>query len=307
MTAHTTASRPIRAPSRSAATLSYISCACAAAASIATLLWSGSFPAPPGSSAFNAALAEARGWSLVTVAVVLPLLVSCLVAARNGSQSGHLAWLGALAYLVYTYLELAVSPPFSALYLLYVLAFACAIPALILGVTAVDARALNSQIEDRLPRRSVGAFGLALGVLLPLAWLKGIVAHTVAGEFGWPSGVDAIGHVVHALDLGLQAPLGIATGVLLLRRKPAGAVLAPILLVNAIGMGLALTAMVVASALGSGQSLLAGAPFAVLPVVATALAALFFRALELPQNGSGGPQRGLRFTEPERVSGSGAR
>jgi hypothetical protein len=283
------ATRPIRPPSRSAETLSYISCACAAAASIATLLWSGSFPSPPGDSAFNAALAEARGWSLVTVAMVLPLLVSCLLAARKGSQGGHLAWLGTLAYLVYTYLEFAVSPPFSALYLLYVLAFACAIPALILGVTAVDAGALNAQIEDRLPRRRIAAFGLAIGVLLPLAWLKGIVAQTVAGEFGWPSGAAAIGHVVHALDLGLQAPLGIATGVLLLRRKPAGAVLAPILLVNAIGMGLALTAMVVAGALGSAQSPLTGAPFAVLPVVAAALATLFFRALELPRSASGGP------------------
>jgi hypothetical protein len=233
--------------------------------------------------------------------MVLPLLVFCLLGARRGSPVGHLAWLGTLAYLVYTYLELAVSPPFSALYLLYVLAFACAIPALILGVIAIDAGALARRLEDRLPRRSIAAFGLALGVLLPLAWLKGIVAQTAAGEFGWPSGVDAIGQVVHALDLGLQAPLGIATGVLLLRRKPAGAVLAPILLVNSVSMGLALTAMVVASALGSGSSPLAGAPFALIPIAAAALAARFFRALELPGSLHGGAGRGLRLADVERA------
>jgi hypothetical protein len=269
----------IRPPSSAARVLSYVSGACAATASVTTLLWSGSFPLPPGNSAFNAALAEARGWSLVTLTIALPLLGLCLRAARNGSRSGHLSWLGVLAYLVYTYLELAVSPPFTALYLLYVLAFACAIPAWVLGVAAVDAAALERSIDGSLPRRSIAAFGLASGMLLSLAWLKGIVAQTVAGQFGWPSGVDAVGHVVHALDLGLQAPLGIATGLLLLRGKPGGALLAPILLVNSICMGLALTAMVVSSALAGGRSPLEGAPFTVIPIVAAALATLFFRAV----------------------------
>jgi len=275
------ASTPTRPASGAAQALSFVSGACAAAASLATLLWSGSFPSPPDSVGFNAALAEARGWSLVTLAIALPLLAFCLLAARRGSRGGHLAWLGTLAYLTYTYLEFAVAPPFSALYLLYVLAFACAIPALVMGVAAVDASALERSLGARWPRRSTAAFGLAVGVLLPLAWLKGIVAQTVAGDFGWPSGVAAIGHVVHALDLGLQAPLGIATGVLLLRHKPGGVVLAPILLVNSVCMGLALTAMVVASAVGSGRSPLEGAPFAVLPLLASVLAAGFFRPLEV--------------------------
>jgi hypothetical protein len=279
------ASAPTRPPSPAAQALSLVSVAAAAAASVATLLWNGSFPPPPDSAGFNAALAEARGWSLVTLAIALPLLASCLLAARRGSQSGHLAWLGTLTYLVYTYLEFAVAPPFSALYLLYVVAFACALPALIMGVAAVDAVALERDIGLALPRRSTAAFALAVGVFLPLAWLKGIVAQSVAGEFGWPSGVAAIGHVVHALDLGLQAPLGIATGVLLLRRRPGGVVLAPLFLVNSVCMGLALTAMVVASAVGSGRGPLEGAPFAVLPLLAGVLAARFFRTLEGPSRG----------------------
>jgi hypothetical protein len=294
----------IRPPARAATALSLVSSVCAAAASVATLLWSGSFPPPPGAALFNAALAEARGWSLVTLAIALPLLAFSLLAARNGSRSGHLAWLGTLAYLVYTYLEFAVGPPFTALYLLYVVAFACAIPALVMGVAAVDAAALERSLGAELPRRSIATFGLALGVLLPLAWLKGIVARTIAGDFGWPSGVDAIGHVVHALDLGLQAPLGIATAVLLLRRKPGGAVLAPILLVNSICMGLALTAMVVSSALASGRTPLEGAAFAIIPLIATVLAAGFFRALELPHSWRGGPRRGLRFAATKHSPGS---
>jgi hypothetical protein len=257
------------------------------------LLTDDAFPQPPGASGFNVALAEARGWSLVTLVVALPLLGACLLAARKGaSRTAQLGWLGALAYLVYTYLELAVSPPFTALYLLYVCAFACAIPALILGVAAAD-RDTDPTLAPTLPRRAVAAFGLTSAAGLSLAWLKGILAQTLAGAFGWPSGVDAIGHVVHALDLGLQAPLGIAAAVLLLRRKPGAVVVAAIFLVNSICMGLALMAMVVYSAMATGRSALEGAPFALLPVVATALAVRFFQALELRGKALDRPQRSL--------------
>ncbi|HEU4581422.1 MAG TPA: hypothetical protein VFS67_24360 [Polyangiaceae bacterium] len=287
----------VRPVPRAARVLSLISGACAGAASAATLFSRSSFPPPPGAISVNAALAEARGWSLVTLVVALPLLTVCLLGTRQrgarqrgarqrgahqrGARSAYLGWLGVLAYLVYTYLELAVSPPFTALYLLYVAAFACAIPALILGVAASE-RALEPTLAAVLPRRAVAALALASAVFLSLAWLKGILAQTVAGAFGWPSGVDAIGHVVHALDLGLQVPLGIATALLLLRRKPGAVEAGAIFLVNSICMGLALTAMVASSALAAGRSAFEGAPFAVIPIVATALAVWFFRAIELP-------------------------
>jgi hypothetical protein len=125
----------------------------------------------------------------------------------------------------------------------------------------------------------VAAFGLLSGAFLSLAWLKGIAARTVVGEFGWPSGEAAIGHVVQALDLGLQVPLCVGAAVLLLRRRPGGYVAAGVMLVNAVCMGSALTAMVAASALRSGQSMLASAPFAALPLFAAALAVVFFRAM----------------------------
>jgi hypothetical protein len=185
-----------------------------------------------------------------------------------------------------------VSPPFTALYLPYILAFACAIPALIQGVAGLDASAVQRALGVHFPRRSIAAFGLATGVLLSLAWLKGIVAQTAAGQFGWPSGIAAIGHVVHALDLGLQAPLGIATAVLLWRREPGGSVLAGILLTNSVCMGLALTAMVASSALTAGRSPLEAVPFALIPVVASALAARFFLALELSNDLRTGPRGG---------------
>ena len=106
-------------------------------------------------------------------------------------------------------LEFAVSPPFTALYLLYVVAFACAIPALVMGAASIDVESLPRAFGDRAPRRTVAVFSLVFATLLALAWLRGIAQRTWAAAFGWPSGADAVGHVVHALDLGLQVPLAI--------------------------------------------------------------------------------------------------
>jgi hypothetical protein len=263
----------------SAVVLSIVSLTCAAAASVTTLAWADAFPEPSPAPTFNGPLAEARGWSLVTLGIVLPLAALSLAAARRGSLRARLLWLGTLAYLVYTYLEFAVSPPFTALYLPYIAAFGCAIPALVMAVASIDTKELATTFSDRTPRRTVALFALASAVLLTLAWLKEIVTQTVDRDFGWPHGEAAIGHVVHALDLGLQVPLGIATGLLLLRRRAAGYLAAAVMLVNSVCMGAALTAMVAAAALISDRSLMEAVPFLVLPLVAVALAVPFFRAI----------------------------
>jgi hypothetical protein len=263
---------------RPAAFLSIAALACAAAASVATLAWSGAFPEVSTTPALNGVLAEARGWSLVTLGLVAPLLALSLVAARRGSLRGRLAWLGTVAYLVYTYLEFAVSPPFTALYLVYVTAFACAIPALVMGAASVDVQALPFLFDDRTPRRTVAVFSLVFAGLLTAAWLRGIVEQTAKGDFGWPVGEAAIGHVVHALDLGLQVPLAVASGILLLRRRPAGYLVGAIMMINAVCMSAALTAMVAWRSIATAGSALQGVPFAVTWLAAVVLAGAFLRA-----------------------------
>ena len=262
---------------RAAVALSIAVVVSAAAASLVTLVWRGSFPDPSPASIENSVLAEARGWSAATLLVAIPLAILSLRAACRGSLRGRLVWLGVLAYFVYTYLELAVSPPFTALYLLYVVAFACAIPALVIGVASIDVAKLPVAFGERAPRRTVAIFSILFSSLLALAWLKRIGSLTLAGTFGWPGGEAAVGHVVHALDLGLQVPLGIAAGIMLLRRSSASLLLAAILLVNVVCMGSALTAMVLCSTSDAGTSAWIATPFAVFWLVGVTLAVAFFR------------------------------
>lgn len=274
---HRTATAMTSVP-RAAVVLSLVSWAGAVVASLATLVWSGAFPDPPSAPELNRALAEARGWSAVTLGLVLPLSAVSLRATLRGSLRGRLCWLGTLVYLVYTYLEFAVSPPFTPLYLVYVVTFGCAVPALLAGAASVDTGEVARSIDVRVPRRGIAAFALVSSGVLALAWLSAIVTQSAQGRFGWPEGEAAIGHVVHALDLGLLVPLGVAAGVLLLRKRPAGYVVAALMLVNAMCMGAALTAMVAATSLFAGQGLLSAVPFALVPALAALFALGLFRA-----------------------------
>jgi hypothetical protein len=264
--------------SRSAVILSIVVVVSAAVASLTTLVWRGSFPDPSLISIENRVLAEARGWSAATLLVAIPLAVISLWAARRGSLRGRLVWLGALVYFVYTYLEFAVSPPFTALYLLYVAAFACAIPALVIGAASIDVSELPAVFGGRVPRRTIAIFSLLFASLLAVAWLKGIASRTLAGTFGWPVGEDAVAHVVHALDLGLHVPLGIAAGVTLLRRSSVGLLLSAMMLVNTVCMGAALTAMVLWSTADAGTSAWIAVPFALVWLIGVTLAVMFFRS-----------------------------
>lgn len=275
---HATAGRKMKPVPSSAVALSIVVVIFAAAASLTTLVWRGSFPDPSPASIENSVLAEARGWSAATLLVAIPLAIISLRAACRGSLRGRLAWLGALAYFVYTYLEFAVSPPFTALYLVYIATFACAIPALAIGTASIDLAALPAAFGDRVPRRTIGIFSLLFASLLAVAWLKGIAGLTLAGTFGWPVGEDAVGHVVHALDLGLQVPLGIAAGATLLRRRAVGFLLAAVMLANVVCMGAALTAIVVCGAADAGTSEWFAAPFALFWAVGAILAVVFFRS-----------------------------
>jgi hypothetical protein len=222
-------------------------------------------------------LAEARGWSAATLVLALPLFVTTLATARAGSRRAKVAWLGTLAYLVYTELELAVSPPFTPLYLLYVASFACALAALVSATATVDVIALKRALGRRAPRRTVAAAAIALATILSLAWLEDIVSRSLAGQFGWRDPYGNVAHVVQALDLGLQVPLALAAAVMLLRRKPSADLLAGVWLVEALCMGGALAFMVASRALATGHGMPGALPFAALWLGFCALTWAFYR------------------------------
>jgi hypothetical protein len=95
-----------------------------------------------------------RGYDLVTIAVVVPALVTSQLLARRGSDRAQLVWAGLLAYLVYTYAYYLFPTSFNGLFLLHVVVFSGSLLALVLTVRALDVAGIANHFNPHTPRRA---------------------------------------------------------------------------------------------------------------------------------------------------------
>lgn len=211
------------------------------------LLVDGAYRAPAG---VRETLPETlRGQDLLTLLTV-PVLLWTGARARAGSLRAHIVWLALLFYVAYTYLMYVVTP-FNDMFLVYVAAIGLAAYGVLNGLLRIDVSIVSGAFTD-VPRRPLGGFLLAVGALFVGLWLAQIIPAIPGGV---PEGlfVYDIPNTVHVLDLAIVLPLMIATGVLLLRSRPAAPVLAAILLVKMTTVGLALLFMNAFVYAGAGQ------------------------------------------------------
>jgi len=165
------------------------------------------------------------GNDAVVLLVAVPLLVWGLVAARGGSRRGELVWYSMLGFMAYNYAYYLVGAKLNAWFPLYVLLVVLPVIALIMALAHADVAALAESYGTRTPVRAVGGYLLLTGVGLGVVW----IAQWAAAIFGGVTpavGEDAF-HVVATLDLSIIVPLMIAGGLLLVRRRPWGFVIAP--------------------------------------------------------------------------------
>jgi hypothetical protein len=234
-----------------------------------------------------------RGQDLLTLLTV-PVLVGATMLARRGSLRAHLVSLGVLLYIPYTYLMYVVVP-YNDAFLLYVAAIGLGSYLFLDGLLRTDVEAVQPTFADA-PRRGIGWFFIVVGSLFAAAWLAQNLT-VIPG--GIPEGlfVYDVPSTVHVLDLAFILPAVIATGVLLLRRHPAGVVLAVALLVKMVTLGLALLFMNGGVAVEGGTVNLAETvTWVTIVVVSTSLVVALFRRMQPP------PQRWLKPSLWTRLS-----
>ncbi len=176
-------------------------------------------------------VAQARGQDMVSLLIVLPVLVLAAWLTARGSQRARLVWMGALVYLLYTYVIAAFDNRFNSLFLIYVALLGCSLYALVGALLTTDMTAIKSNFNGRTPRRAVAAYLLTLAVLFYFLWLSEAVPALLAGEV--PQSVQNNGtatNAVHVLDMAWILPAMLLTAVALWRKHSAGYTLAGALL-----------------------------------------------------------------------------
>jgi hypothetical protein len=220
-------------------------------------------------------LPQALAQDIANLAVVSPAWLILATLALRGSLRAYLLWLGVLTFTVYNYVIYTFSIPFGPLFLLWVAVFGLSLYALIGGVTVVDHEAVGAYFTSRGAIKVTAWFLIVTAVLFGLLWLSEDVPALLSGSR--PASVVDMAlptNPVHILDLGFFLPAVIATGVMLLKKKPLANSVAPAFIVFLVLTGVPiLLTPVVQTARGEAAAWGVVVPIGILTIVLLGLLA----------------------------------
>ena len=192
--------------------------------------------------------AEATGQDLVTLALCVPMLLASGYYAARGSLRGRLAWTGAVFYFLYCYATYTFMAPYNQFFLVYVALFSLSLYTFSASLLTLDLAQIKNSMSGKAPVKTLACFSIVMPSVMAVIWLDMIVGSLLTG-----SPPERLGSsttlIVQALDLGVLLPFSALTGILLLRGKPWGYALAPVVLVKIILLGVAILAMIAFTAI----------------------------------------------------------
>ncbi|MDT3424736.1 hypothetical protein J2Z22_000248 [Paenibacillus forsythiae] len=188
--------------------------------------------------------AQARGQDGVTLFLGIPLLAVSAALAIKGSFRGRLLLVGTLGYFLYTYMSYSFLS-YNALFLVYVALMSLSLFAFILTMASFDYSLVSGRFKPGLPVRVIGAYLLFIAFAVAMLWLGKIAGSLASGAP--PQGLEHYSTmVIQAMDLGILVPVSVMAGVMLIRRKPLGYLLASVVIVKTMTLLTSISAMLAA-------------------------------------------------------------
>jgi hypothetical protein len=174
---------------------------------------------------------QAIGQDWVDLLLAVPWLAITASLALRGSRRARFLLAGGFFYTLYTFAIYAFAIHFNGLFLLYCAGLGLSFFALAGMAVRFFREDVASWYAEPTPARTIGVLLVTIGALFAMAWLGEIIPATARGTV--PGSVVVSGaptNPVHVLDLSFVLPVHFAAGILFMRRRPAGYVLAPIVL-----------------------------------------------------------------------------
>jgi hypothetical protein len=245
-------------------------------------------------------VAQAIGQDVVTLAVALPALAISAILVSRGSERARLVWLGALVYVLYTYVIYAFQLHFNSLFLVYVALLGCSLYALIGGLATTDLAEIKARFTERTPVKAASILLAVVAILFYFAWLSELVPALVAG--GVPQSVTQNGtptNGVHVLDMAWILPAMGLAAFWLWRKQTLGYTLAGALLTFQILLVLAIISMTIFMA-RYDQSISGGQAgiFGIVGIVNLGMLVCYLRGLKEKSPESRSAARKVRLRRP---------
>lgn len=225
--------------------------------------------------------AQMVGNDLVTLVLGVPLLLISAYFAAKGLLRGKLIWIGTVFYFLYVYASMSFLATYNQFFLIYVAIFSLSLYTLSASLLTLNVRQIKENFSDA-PVKATAYFMFFFGIMVSLMWLSIIIPSAITGER--PAMLETYTTlVIQALDLGIVAPLGFITGMLLLKRDAWGYALASIVLIKCVTLGTAVLSMALIMMLdGIEVTIPQLILFAVLTLGALAFAIMLYSKMKAP-------------------------
>jgi hypothetical protein len=171
----------------------------------------------------QAVIAQSHGFDIGDLIAVLVLGLG-LTWSTRGSVRGRLVAIGALGYLLYSFVTYAFLIVLNPVTVLYIAVLGFGVWSFITGFAAVDDQKADQLTAGHLYKRLTAGFMIVIAALFALTWLREIAGSVVSGQL--PAALSAAGwpmNPVYVLDLGFVIPAAVLGGFRLLRGKRGGA------------------------------------------------------------------------------------
>ena len=197
-------------------------------------------------------VAEGVGWDVFTLFVVVPLMLVAAWFVARGSLRGRLLALGLFGYLVYQYLEYAMTWALGPLFPLFIVIYAASGAGIVWYAVSVARDGVAERFASDFPRRAFALLNVVMALLLAGMWM-GRISTGLNGDLEAAGLYGETTLVVQALDLGLVVPLALFAATLVWRRNHAGYALAAVYAVTALAMSSAIVAMLISASIVNAE------------------------------------------------------
>ena len=187
---------------------------------------------------------QAIGQDIVTLIIGLPLLLISLIIYRKNILKGKLLLAGTLGYFLYTYTSYSFLVMYNSFFLIYVMLMSLSFYAFTLTMMSFDLETISSCFSKKLPVKLIGGFLIFISSAVGMMWLGIILPALKQGIV--PKILDQYTTLtIQVLDLGFLVPTTILAGILLIKRKPFGYLLASVIIIKEITLLIAIIAMII--------------------------------------------------------------
>lgn len=192
-------------------------------------------------------IAQSIGQDAIDLFLITPLLIiiSILAAAKN--RIAFLLWGGVNLYLIYTFVIYCFDVHFNKLFIIYCIILGLSFHSFLYFLFSQFRTAIKNDSYKKPAVKITATYFLVIACIFYLLWLVEIIPATI-GHTAAQSLIETglATNPVHVLDLSIFLPGIFIIAVLLLKKRPLGLLLAPVILVFFVLMDTTIGGLIIA-------------------------------------------------------------